>query len=62
MILTVHHDVADFLVSGNGNIILKVMFKYWIKIDIEEKDTMKIDEFRFFSKKKNADITNEFMR
>ncbi len=62
LILTVHPDVADFLVSGNGNIILKVMFKYWIKIDIEEKDTMKIDEFRFFSKKKNADITNEFMR
>ncbi|MFC1563251.1 ribonuclease E/G, partial [candidate division KSB1 bacterium] len=62
LILTLHPDMADFLVSGNRNIFLKLMFKYWIKIDLEEKDTLKIDDFRFFSKKRNADITKEFMR
>ncbi len=59
--LVVHPDIADFLVSGNGNILLKLMFKYWIKIDLEEKDTIKTDEFYFLSKKRNVDITKEFM-
>ncbi len=61
LILTVNPDVADFLVSGNGNILLKLMFKHWIKIDLQENQDMRTDEFRFFSKKKNADITEEFI-
>ncbi len=62
LILKVHPDVADFLVSSNGNILLKIMFKHWIKIDLEENANLRTDEFHFYSKKRNADITEEFIR
>ena len=61
LVLTVHPEVADFLVNGNGNILLKLMFKHWIKIDLEEDKMIRKDEFHFYSKKSKEDITREFM-
>ncbi|MCK4965583.1 ribonuclease E/G, partial [bacterium] len=61
LVLTVHPEVADFLVNGNGNILLKLMFKHWIKIDLEEDKMIRKDEFHFYSKKSKKDITREFM-
>jgi len=61
LILSVHPDIADYLTNGHGNILLRFMLRYLIKIDLKEEQMFKLDEFRFFSKKRQTDITKEFL-
>ncbi|MFC1514035.1 ribonuclease E/G [candidate division KSB1 bacterium] len=61
VILQVNKDIEKFLMSGWGNYIFKLMWKYWIKIEVESTDDLKPDEFKFLTKKDRIDITDEFI-
>jgi len=61
IILQVEQELHDYLTNGWGNHIFKLMWKYWVKIDIETVSDMKPDEYRFLAKKTREDITKEFI-
>ena len=61
IILVVNKDINTYLTTGLTNHLLKLMWKYWIKIDIEINPEMKPDEFRFLTKSNREDITAEFI-
>lgn len=60
VVLQVSKDVEKYLVNGWSNHLFKLMWKYWIKIDVESSIEMKPDDFRFLTKKKREDITDQF--
>jgi len=37
-----------------------LMWKFWIRIEVVADESFEIDEFKFFSKKQNIDITQQF--
>ncbi|KPK88009.1 hypothetical protein AMJ80_11550 [bacterium SM23_31] len=61
IILQVNKEVEKYLTSGLGNYLFKLMWKYWIKIDLESDSEMKPNEFRILTKKNRVDITDEFI-
>ena len=61
IILQVNRDIESYLTNGWSNYLYKLMWKYWIKIDLESDIEMRADEFRFLTKRKREDITEEFI-
>jgi len=61
LILQTSQELKDYLTNGWGNHLFKLMWKYWIKIDIEIIHEMKPDEYRFLMKKTGEDITDNFI-
>ncbi len=61
VILQVSKDIEKYLINGWSNYLYKLMWKYWIKIDLESDSEMRVDEFKFLTKKKREDITEEFI-
>ncbi len=55
--LHVHPEMARFLVSGLRSRIRRMMWKFFMKIDVVEDDSLALDDFRFISKKTGEDIT-----
>ncbi len=61
LILQVHPNIASYITEGTFSIISRLMLKYFVKIVVQQSDTIGIDKFRFISVRKDKDITNEFM-
>ncbi len=61
LILQVNQELRDYLTDGWGNHAFKLMWKYWIKIDLEVLSELKPDEYRFLIKKTGEDITDQFI-
>ena len=61
LILQVHPNIATYITEGTFSIISRLMLKYFVKITVQQSDTIGIDKFRFISVRKDKDITNEFM-
>jgi len=55
-----HPEIKEYLTEGVRSPMRKLMWKYFVKIELEADGNMEIDEVRFFSKKKNIDITDKF--
>jgi len=60
LILKVHPTIADYLTEGTRSIIRRLMWHHIMKIDIDPEKSLNIDEFRFWSKKRDKDITDEY--
>ncbi|OQX95466.1 hypothetical protein B6I21_05280 [candidate division KSB1 bacterium 4572_119] len=58
--IVTHPEIKSYLSEGTRSPIRKLMWKYFIKIELQTDPTFEIDEVRFFSKKRNLDITNKF--
>lgn len=58
--LVTHPEIKSFLAEGIRNPIRRIMWKQRILIDLMEDGNLEIDEFRFYSHKNNADITEKF--
>jgi len=56
MTLVINPDIADFLTRGLRSKIRRLMWKYWVKIDVQEDEGIALDEFRFISKKSGKEI------
>ncbi|MGI6369773.1 MAG: Rne/Rng family ribonuclease [Ignavibacteria bacterium] len=59
--LLVHPQIAEYLTEGNMPIISRLMIKYFIKINVQQNDSIGIDKFRVISNRKQKDITQEFL-
>ncbi|HDQ00263.1 MAG TPA: Rne/Rng family ribonuclease [bacterium] len=55
-----HPEIKSYLSEGLRSPIRRIMWKYFIKIELVADPNMEIDEVRYFSKKKNIDITDKF--
>ena len=58
--LKVNPLIEPYLKCGVFNNLLKFKLKYFLSIALETDERLALDEFRFYSRKTNADITQEF--
>lgn len=58
--LHVHPEMAKYLTSGFRSRIRRIMWKFLMKIDVVEDESLALDDFRFISKKTGEDITAEY--
>ncbi|MCC7429594.1 Rne/Rng family ribonuclease [bacterium] len=58
--LVVNESIKTHLTEGLKSIRLQLMFKYFLKIDIEADNSLFDSQFKFFSKKTGEEITKKF--
>ncbi len=58
--LVTHPEINSYLTEGVRSPIRRIMWKQRIIIDLQEDINLDIDEFHFYSKKDNTDITQKF--
>jgi len=58
--LVTHPEIKSFLIESVRSPIRRIMWKQRILIDVQEAPNLDIDEFRFYSKKNDMDITDKF--
>lgn len=58
--LKVNPLIKPYLKCGFFNNLLKFEIKYFLSITLETDERLALDEFRFYSRKSNSDITQEF--
>jgi len=59
--LHVHPEMAKYLTSGFRSRIRRIMWKFLMKIDVVEDESLSMDDFRFISKKTGEDITEDYL-
>lgn len=59
--LFVNPSVAEYISEGTVSIISRLMIKYFVKIKLQQHDSIKIDQFTFFSVRQQKDITNDYL-
>ena len=60
LILHVNPEIAKYMKDGVKSRVRRIMWKFWVKIDVVADDELGIDQFKFYSKKRNIDITDQF--
>ncbi len=60
LVLTVHPTIAQYLREGTVKRVTKMMFKYFVKIKMDEDPKLPITEFHFFSPKQDKEITDQY--
>lgn len=60
LILRVHPSIAEFLKEGTISRLMKMMFKFFVKIKLDEDQALPITDFRFISPKQDKDITDQY--
>jgi ribonuclease G len=55
-----HPEMKSYLTQGIKSPIRRLMWRYFLKIELVEDGNLEIDEFRILSKKQNIDITDKF--
>ena len=60
IMLEVHPQVAAYLSEGTISRLTKLMIKYFIKIKIKQNEHMQFDKFKFYSIRKQKEITHEY--
>jgi len=61
LIIYLHPEVAFHFSEDSKEAIRRLMWKYWVKIDVEEDPELSMNDFRIFSKKSGEDITDKYM-
>jgi ribonuclease G len=56
--LTVHPVIADYLTEGPISRLTRLRLKFFVSIKLVPDKTFSVDEFKFFSRKQNRDITD----
>ncbi len=59
--LVVHPTMAAFLTEGTISHIGRMMLKFFVRIRVDQDHTLAVDEFRMISRRKNRDITKEYV-
>ncbi len=59
IIVKCHPSVAGKLREGKIKGLTKLQFKYLVKITLEEDESVPVGQFRFFSKKKQKELTED---
>ena len=61
LIIYLHPEVAFHFSEDSKEAIRRLMWKYWVKIDVEEDPELSMNDFKIFSKKSGEDITDKYM-
>ena len=59
--LIVHPELAKFLSDGYRSPLRRISWKYWTRIKVIKDENISMDEFRFFDKMGEDDLTLKFM-
>lgn len=62
IIIRAHPEVVNYLNNKRLSRRLRLMWKYWIKIDTEVDETLSPYEFRILTKKDRKDVTDQFIK
>ena len=60
LIIRAHPDVIQYLNNKTFSRRLRLMWKYWVKLESQEDESMKQFEFRLIVKKTKKDVTEQF--
>ena len=60
LVMYVHPSLAEYLNEGKIPRITKLMMKHFVQIKIVTDPTLAVDEFRFYSRKRNHFITKQY--
>jgi ribonuclease G len=60
LVLRVHPHLASSLTEGTVSKLARLMIKFFVKIQLEQDETLAVDEYRFISVRRQRDITNEY--
>jgi len=60
LVLTVNPFVKSYLNSGFYSKLTKLRLKYYLMVQLEEDENLSFNDFRFYSKKLQRDVTEEF--
>jgi len=56
LVLVVHSEMAKFLTAGYRSRIRRLMWRYWMKIQVMVDDTLGLEDFKFLSKRDGREI------
>ena len=60
--LTANPHVIEFMTEGDAmSRLTKLMLKYFVRIKVVPDDSLDMEDFRFFSIRRQADVTQEYM-
>jgi len=59
--LVVHPELAKYLSEGHKSIIRKMTWSHWTRIKVVTDENISLDEFRFFDKMGEEDLTDRFI-
>jgi ribonuclease G len=54
--LKLHPEIAGFFSAGFWSRIRRLMWKYWMKIELLPDESLRLDEFKFYSKRDGHEI------
>ena len=60
LILRIHPSIASYLKEGTISRLTKIMFKFFVRVKLEEDSKLPIAEFHFISRKQDKDITDQY--
>ena len=60
LVLRVHPSIGGYLKEGTISRLTKIMFKFFVRIKLEEDPKLPIAEFHFISKKQNKEVTDQY--
>lgn len=60
LVLRVHPTIASELRDGTMSTLARFMIKFFVKISLEHDEKIPVEHFRFFSVRRQRDITNEY--
>lgn len=61
LILYVNPHIASYLTEGTISRLSKLMIKYFVKIKVQQSEHINIDHFKFYSVKREKDITQDYL-
>ncbi|MBN2012718.1 Rne/Rng family ribonuclease [candidate division KSB1 bacterium] len=61
LVLSVNPEISKYLREGVKSRIRRIMWKFWVKIDVIADESLAVTQFKFYSKKRNIDVTDQFM-
>ena len=59
--LVVHPELAKYMTEGVKSHLRRISWKYWTRISVNPDENFSMDEFRFFDKDGQEDLTMQFM-
>jgi hypothetical protein len=61
LIIKCHPFLAEKLKAGKLGSLLKFQLKYFVRLQVEEDETVPQGRFKFISKKTGTDLTDKFL-
>ncbi|UCD38190.1 MAG: Rne/Rng family ribonuclease [Fidelibacterota bacterium] len=59
LIITVHYSLAEYLRETKSQVVKNFMWQHWVWLEIKADDSLRPDDFRVYSKRRKADVTDQ---